>query len=156
MIEIDIPGEQTITIEHVVMDYNGTLAQDGQLIEGLVTLFYQLAPTVTLHVVTSDTFGQAAQQLLGLPCQVRVLEGDHADVAKLEYARSLGLENVCAMGNGRNDRLMIQQAELGIVVIQREGAAWDAVEYADVICTSTADALALLANPRRLVATLRG
>lgn len=34
MIRIDVPGRDIIEIEHVVLDYNGTIAFDGQLIEG--------------------------------------------------------------------------------------------------------------------------
>lgn len=34
MIRIDVPGREIIEIEHVVLDYNGTIALDGQLIEG--------------------------------------------------------------------------------------------------------------------------
>ncbi len=30
MIEIDVPGRELITIEHLVLDYNGTIAEDGQ------------------------------------------------------------------------------------------------------------------------------
>ena len=29
MIKIEIPGRETIEIEHVVLDYNGTIALDG-------------------------------------------------------------------------------------------------------------------------------
>ena len=31
MFEIDIPGFDQLHIEHVVMDYNGTLALDGHI-----------------------------------------------------------------------------------------------------------------------------
>ncbi len=34
MIRIDVPGREIIEIEHVVLDYNGTIAFDGQIIEG--------------------------------------------------------------------------------------------------------------------------
>ena len=34
MIKIEIPGRETIEIEHVVLDYNGTIALDGRLIAG--------------------------------------------------------------------------------------------------------------------------
>ena len=29
MINLEIPGHETITVEHVTFDYNGTLAVDG-------------------------------------------------------------------------------------------------------------------------------
>jgi soluble P-type ATPase len=60
-----------------------------------------------------------------------------------------------ALGNGRNDRLMLQAAALGIALIQREGAAAQTLTSADLVCTSVLDALALLTTPKRLTATLR-
>ena len=35
MLEIDIPGRGTFEIRHVVCDYNGTIAADGCLMEGI-------------------------------------------------------------------------------------------------------------------------
>ena len=53
MLEIDIPGRGTFGIRHVVCDYNGTIAVDGHLIEGVasrireITEFAQVKGTVT-------------------------------------------------------------------------------------------------------------
>ena len=35
MIAIDIPGYKKIELAHLVLDYNGTLAIDGKLIDGV-------------------------------------------------------------------------------------------------------------------------
>ena len=35
MIEIDVPGFGALRLEHLVLDYNGTLACDGMLLEGV-------------------------------------------------------------------------------------------------------------------------
>lgn len=43
MIKIDIPGRETIEIEHVVLDYNGTIALDGQLIAGAAERIRELS-----------------------------------------------------------------------------------------------------------------
>jgi soluble P-type ATPase len=59
------------------------------------------------------------------------------------------------MGNGRNDRLMLKASALGIVVLQGEGAAFETIASADVLCTDILSALSLLSNPLRLIATLR-
>ena len=50
---------------------------------------------------------------------------------------------------------MLQQSALGIALLQAEGAAAQTVMSADVVATNILDALALLTNPLRLVATLR-
>ena len=75
--------------------------------------------------------------------------------AKLEFIQKLGVEHVVAIGNGRNDAKMLAAAAIGISVIQREGAAASALASSDIIANSFWEALELLRNPRRLVATLR-
>ena len=35
MIDIEIPGSTNFQINHLVLDYNGTLALDGELLEGV-------------------------------------------------------------------------------------------------------------------------
>jgi soluble P-type ATPase len=60
-----------------------------------------------------------------------------------------------AIGNGRNDTLMLQQAALGIAVMQTGGAATTALLAGDVVTPGIVDALDLLIHPDRLKATLR-
>ncbi len=60
-----------------------------------------------------------------------------------------------AIGNGRNDRLMLAAAALGIVIIGEEGAAVQTVLASRVACHDILSALDLLRQPQRLVATLR-
>ena len=59
------------------------------------------------------------------------------------------------IGNGRNDRLMLMRAELGIAVILDEGVAVASLQAADIVCQGVVPALELLLNPLRLTATLR-
>ncbi len=155
MSQVAVPGYGTLEIRHLVLDYNGTLAVDGELEPGIGACFQALAPEMTIHVVTADTFGKAARRLEGLPCQLTVLGQGDQDQAKLNYVKSLGPEHTAAVGNGRNDRLMLKQAALGIAVILREGAAAQTVMAADIVCTDISSALQLLYHPLRLTATLR-
>ena len=60
-----------------------------------------------------------------------------------------------AVGNGRNDRLMLKEAALGIAVLQAEGAAAEALLAADVVAPDILAALDLLLAPEGLIATLR-
>jgi soluble P-type ATPase len=155
MIEIVVPGYKTIEIEHLVLDYNGTLARDGDPLDGVRERLESLAGELTVHVITADTFGTTRDRLEGLPCELVVLSPDGQDAAKADYVRRLGSGRTAAVGNGRNDRLMLQEAELGIVVVQEEGASVDAITAADVACPDIRAALDLLARPLRLAATLR-
>lgn len=155
MIELEIPGLDAYRIRHLVLDYNGTLALNGNILPGVVEVLGMLAPVVEVHVVTADTFGTAGQQLAGLPVKLTVLPEDDQAEAKLEYVRGLGTESVIAIGNGRNDRKMLEAAAIGIITIQKEGASLRALGRADIVTTNVLDALELLRYPKRLVATLR-
>lgn len=155
MIAIEVPGRGQLTIAHVVMDYNGTLAEGGVLATGVAERLVALAQQVALHVVTADTFGLARAQLAGLPCQLTILPAGEQAEAKQAYVRALGAEQCVAIGNGRNDRLMLAEAAVGIVLLQAEGAARETLLSADVVCRQAAEALGLLLEPRRLIATLR-
>ena len=155
MIEIAIPGYRTLQLQYLVMDYNGTLASDGNLVTGVGEAVTRLATDLDIHVVTADTFGKAASELEGLPLTLTILPLQNQDQAKLDYVGRLGAESVVAIGNGRNDRLMLHAAALGIAVILYEGAALQAMSAADIVCTSAESALDLLTETKRLIATLR-
>jgi len=155
MISIPIPGYGHLQLKVLVMDYNGTLAVDGRLLEGVSERLLQLSRQLELHVVTADTFG-CVQNVLGhLPCSLHILPREDQDHAKEDYVRSLGSDWTVAIGNGRNDRLMLAEAALGIGVISAEGACAATLAAADVVCRSVEDALDLLLFPLRLTATLR-
>lgn len=155
MLKISIPGYKDLELEALVLDYNGTLACDGELIEGVEDSLEVLAKDLEIHVVTADTFGKAKDRLEGLPCKLVILPSDDQDVGKREYIERLGTEKTVCIGNGRNDRLMLKQAALGIAVLEEEGAAAQTLLAADIVCPSILSAFALLQNPLRLVATLR-
>jgi soluble P-type ATPase len=152
---IEIPGTGELRLEHLVLDYNGTLAIDGCLIAGVADRLRSLARTLQVHVVTADTFGRAQAELGDVPCNLSVLPPGDQDARKLAYIRALDVGRVVAIGNGRNDRAMIEAAALGIAVVQAEGAAVETMLAADVVVSSVLDALDLLATPLRLKATLR-
>ena len=155
MIEIKIPGNKILQLEHLVLDYNGTIAFDGALIEGVKESLAELSQMLTVHVITADTFGSVKKALEDIDCKLAVIPLDRQDVAKLEYVKNLGCEQTVSMGNGKNDCLMLKTSALGVAVIQGEGAAFETIASADVVCTDILSALSLLTNPLRLTATLR-
>jgi len=155
MIQVSIPDFGELRLEHLVTDYNGTLARDGKLLPHVASLLRSLAKKVQIHVVTADTFGLAAKQLAGLPVELKILPAESQVEAKAALVARLGRQSVVAIGNGRNDRKMLKTAALGIVVIQGEGAAAQTVAAADVVTPDIRIALELLKNPKRLKATLR-
>jgi len=152
---IDIPGYRKLELRYLVLDYNGTLAEEGQLRTGVADDLRCLANQLEIQVVTADTFGTAANALRNLPLQLTVLPAENQTAAKAELVNKLGAANVVAIGNGANDREMLATAELGIAVMEREGLAQITATAADVLCRDIREALALLIHPRRLIATLR-
>lgn len=155
MIELDIPGGETLRISHLVLDYNGTLARDGELLEGVVEKMKDLAIQLQLHVITADTHGTVAKKLAGLPCSLEIIGLTEQDKHKEAYIRQLGSDKVVAIGNGRNDGLMLKEAALGFGLVQDEGGFVAAILQADIMCTDILHAFDILLNPARLKATLR-
>ncbi len=155
MLDIKIPGYRDLQLNQLVLDFNGTIACDGKLIEGLAEKLEILSGQLSIHVITADTHGFAAQQLKDLPCTLKILSEGRQEEAKASFIHKLGANQVVAIGNGRNDRKMLQVAEIGIAVISPEALAADTLLAADIIANDIIFALDLLLKPLRLVATLR-
>lgn len=155
MLQIAVPGRPALALEHLVLDYNGTLALDGALLPGVAPRLRLLAQQLRVHVVTADTFGTAAARLDGLPLTLAVIGPDGQTEAKRAYVVALGAERCAAVGNGANDAAMLAAVALGVCVTGPEGAAGAAVQAAALVAPDIGAALDLLLRPQRLVATLR-
>lgn len=155
MISINIPGVKELQLCFLVLDFNGTLAFDGNLLEGVAEKLNELSAKLQIHVITADTFGKVKTHLKNVKCKVEIIKGEEQQSQKLDFIAQLGADNVVAIGNGKNDALMLKHAALGIAVIQKEGIAGETLLSADVVCNDILDALDLLDNPLRLTATLR-
>ncbi len=152
---MNIPGRGTVQLEHLVCAVNGTLAVDGQLIDGLKKPLSALSDRLVLHLITADTHGRQEfiDQQLNLKAE-RLEAGDEAD-QKARYVRRLGSERVVAIGQGANDEKMLAEAAIGIGIMSHEGLAVGTLLAADLVAPDILAALDLLTNPLRIVATLR-
>lgn len=152
-----IPGRATLELEHLVLDYNGTLAVDGILQPGTPLLLKSLSRNLHVHVVTADTFGKAREQLESISehLSLKILGSERQDHQKADYVKKLGALKTAAIGNGANDALMLKSAIVGVAVIEEEGAASKSLFSADVVCRDSKSALNLFVHPKRLAATLR-
>jgi soluble P-type ATPase len=155
MIEISIPGHDQLSLEILVLDYNGTLALDGIIPDDIQNILISLAELLEIHIITSDTFGSVNAQCKELPVNINILKTDNHMQEKADYLTQFNKNMVVAIGNGANDQLMLKESNLGIVVIGNEGCSSTALMAADVIVKDIKDALELLINPQRLIATLR-
>ncbi len=155
MIKIDIPGAKELNLTKLVLDFNGTLALDGNILSGVKEIIALLSNNLEIHVLTSDTFGTVQRQCTTLPVHVKILETNKHVTEKADYIYQLGKEQVVAIGNGANDLLMLQEAALSILVIGSEGSSVKSLQAADIVVNNISDAFALLINPQRVIATLR-
>lgn len=155
MIRIDFPGSEALDLEHLVFDVNGTLAVDGKLIDGVAERLERLKPLLSLHLLTADTHGKQTEidRALGLTA-IRVTSGREAD-QKGDYIQQLGSGRTAAIGQGANDRLMLQKAGLGICLISPEGTAVETLQASDLVISGICQALDLFLNPLRITASLR-
>jgi P-type E1-E2 ATPase len=157
VIEAEIPGRGTLRLGQLVLDLNGTIALDGELLPHVAERVAALRGDVEIRIASADTFGRLdaiASELGVTAARLRAGEGEAAQKAAI--VRALGADGVVAIGNGANDEAMLREAALGIAVLGREGLAVAALHAADLVVPSIADALDLLLKPRRLRASLRG
>lgn len=155
MIRIDIPGRTPLEIRCLALDFNGTIAVDGELIAGLAAPLNELSRDIGIHVLTADTYGTAAAQCACLNAEIHTFPGDSAGASKEGIVRSLGPGTAC-MGNGYNDIPMFRAADLAIAVMLEEGMCAALLNAADMLVRSAFDGLNLLLRPHRLRAGLRG
>ena len=155
MLKFEIPNRETIQAEYLVLDYNGTIAIDGKLLPEIKEKLNALANNLQIYVVTADTFGNARESLKDVRCECIIVKEKTQQLFKKEFISKLNADKVIAIGNGLNDALMLKEAALGIIVIQKEGASVKTLLNADLVFSSVIDALDSLDNPLRIAATLR-
>ncbi len=153
---IEIPGYKSIEIHHLLLDYNGTLAIDGHLTQGVAEKIYEIAKTgIDVHIITADTNGTVRQTCRDLPVQIEIFENTGASESKRKVASKLGVGHCACIGNGYNDRHMFEACALSIAVIGSEGCSVGAIMQADIVCKHILEALDLILSSNRVIATLR-
>jgi len=155
MLEVRIPGRKTFELENLVMDVNGTVAVDGEIIKDVIEKIRELTECLNVYAVTAGTHGKLDKLESALEIEIHKIEPPKEAEQKQKFVEDLGVDKTACIGNGSNDTLMLRNSAIGIAVIGSEGAAAEAVSSADVVVNDIRDALDLLLKPKRLVATLR-
>jgi soluble P-type ATPase len=155
MLTFNIPGYAELCIEHLVLDFNGTLAVDGVPLAGVHGMLVELARSVNVHIITADTHGGVKTHFQDDNIAMHILATEDQCQQKLDFVTRLGAARTIAIGNGYNDHLMLKEAALGIAILQKEGLAGVALMNADLVFDDILDALDCLKHPMRLVASLR-
>jgi P-type E1-E2 ATPase len=155
MISVPIPGWGDLTIEYLMVDFNGTAALDGKLKKEVKDVIEKISRYIKVFIITADTYDSADSELSASNITfIKVGKGASGE-EKAKVVRELGPEKIVAIGNGSNDAAMLKEASLGIAVIGEEGCSTALIKEADVVVTDIMRAFGLIVHPERLVATLR-
>ncbi len=148
---MEIPNYGELEFTAVIFDLNGTLGTKGKVPENVKELLKRLADRYTVVVLSADTFGTLEEELKDLPVRIeRVSSGEEKAKRAKEYSP------YAAVGNGNNDVSMLEAAELAFCVIGPEGATTDALLASDIVVKDVKDAITMLLDEKKLIATLRG
>ena len=152
---IKIPGRESLDIENIVFDFNGTVAIDGKLIKEVSQNINDLSTQFKFYVITADTYGTVQKELENTNCEVIVIPKKEQDICKLNFVKELDIKTVLSVGNGRNDKLMLKETALGIAILQDEGLCTETLLNSDIVVSSILDVFGFLKDSNRLIATLR-
>lgn len=148
----EIPGEDPLEIDRLVLDVNGTLTDRGKILPGVGGRIRRLRRDFEIYLFSADTFGTLAILARTLHVHGRQVS---SGAEKRDLIGRLDPSRCAAVGNGRNDALMFAEARLAIAVVGPEGLSGVALTAADVVCRSIESGLDLLSDPKALAATLR-
>ena len=155
MIEITIPGRGNYIIRNLILDLNGTIAVDGNIIGGVKEKLAMLSQKLDIFLVTADTNKNAERLVKDLPVTLYKIKEAKEDDQKLRVVLKKGKNNTVSIGNGCNDVSMLKESAIGICMVGGEGASAEAMMASDLVVVTINDALDLLLKPHRLGATLR-
>jgi len=152
---IEIPNYKKLEIKYIVLDYNGTLASSGKVLDDTKEVLKKLCNVYRVYVITADTFGTVKDELKEFNLEVVVLSSSNHTKEKADFVNSLGANSAVAIGNGNNDEQMLKSAKLSIAIVADEGCSTKTLLASDITCYNIKDALNLLINKKSLIATLR-
>jgi P-type E1-E2 ATPase len=155
LIKIKVPGRQIYKLKNLVLDLNGTIALDGNVIEGVRERILELGQWIDISLVTADTLGKAEVLSKELGVNLHTIDARFEKRQKQQFIIQLGSKTTAAIGNGSNDASMMKEAIIGICVIGPECASTETFNNSDLIAPNILAALDLFLVPERLIATSR-
>jgi soluble P-type ATPase len=155
LIQIEIPGWSTCELGHLVLSPECILGANGEPVASIDGRLTALSAHLSVHLVMVD--GQGLPEAVGqrLGGQLIRTEPRYEASEKQALVERLGAGQVVAIGNGASDARMLRAAALGIAILGRQGVAVQTLRAADLVVNCIDDALDLLLDSQRLVATLR-
>lgn len=151
--KIEIPKADSIEINTIVLDLNGTLSVNGivasttkELIKKLKTLDYKIV------LISGDIRGNA--KTIAEELDIDLFLGATSS-EKAEQMQQFNKETTASIGNARIDIGTFINAKISVATMQAEGIHTGILKYVDIIVPSIDDALNLFINPKSLAGTLR-
>jgi soluble P-type ATPase len=154
MINIQRPGQESLEIEFILIDFEGTFASDGRVHPKAKDKINLLSKRVKIYILTKGEKDKVEECLKNVKAEVLFLKEGEASREKLDLLRKLGPERTVAIGNGTDDAPMFEEAGFGICVIGREGASGETLKRADMVVIDILSGLDFLLKPLRQKATL--
>jgi soluble P-type ATPase len=154
MIFIERPGQGSLEIEFILIDFEGTLASDRRVHPKAKDKINLLSKHAKIYILTKQEKEHAEEVLKKVKAEILYLTEGESSQKKLDLLRQLGPTRTIAVGNGVDDVPMIEEAIMGICVLGKEGTFSKAMKKADVVFMNILDALDFLLKPLRQKATL--
>jgi len=149
----NIPKGETIEINTIVLDLNGTLTVKGKLEDSTKDLIKQLKnKNFRLVLISGDIRGNA--KTIADELGIDLYLGSTSD-EKAQQMQQFNKNTTAAIGNARIDIGTFENAKLSIATLQAEGIHTEIIKHVDIIVPSIDDALSLFINKKSLEGTLR-
>lgn len=155
MILYEIPGRENIEVENIVFDYNGTIAVDGKLIDGVKELINKLSKYANIYILTADTYGTVEKECIDINGKILTFPKENAGDSKRKIVKELGGNGTLCLGNGYNDIPMFEESVLSICIIEGEGASGKLLGKADIVVRDIIEGINIVLNKNMVRATLR-
>lgn len=150
----DFNNQPSIEIKTIVLDLNGTLAVNGQLVVGVAERIERLKNEMgfQLILVSGDQRGNGKSMASTLGIDFRKANSlEEKERVILEY----NCETTAAIGNARIDIGTFKQAKIAIATLQGEGIHTGILKEVDILVPSILDALDLFIDPNSFKATMK-
>ena len=107
MMKTQIPGWGELEIKNLILDFNGTIAKDGKVLEGVKELLGKIHEAgIEIYVVTADTNGTVAAECETLPVHVKIFGSDTVARDKRCLCQELGCRNTASIGRRSGQRCL--------------------------------------------------
>lgn len=97
MIEMNIPGRGKVQIDYLVCDVNGTLAVDGVLLPGVISMLKKLKDTLQVFLITANTHGKQGRINEELGIEAILIQKNEEKEQKRKFVSSIVKDTITAL-----------------------------------------------------------